>query len=79
MEADSPLLPEATFAQLFEELRRRGDAAIMGFVKGSGTKDEILEWRFSGCAFLGIGLCDFMRQELLTTASETEDVDDEDR
>lgn len=76
MTETAPLLPEATFEQLFDELVKRFDCVVLAALSNSDR--EILRVSYSGGRYLALGVLAGVEAEITCDIVDEECVDPED-
>lgn len=71
-----PLLSEATFEDLAEELGRRYPIAVLAIISDPGEAKETFRYRTVGTKFGAIGLCALIRTELTEQIIDVPNEDD---
>jgi hypothetical protein len=60
-----PLLAEATWEDIAEELNRRFTVVLLAVIKDPGKTNEYMRYRLHGGCAAGCGLAEWVKSELL--------------
>ena len=66
-----PLLAEATWEEIAEELNRRFSVVLLAVVNDPGKATEFMRYRLHGGCAAGAGLCEWIKSELLRGVAKT--------